>query len=135
MSRRQPAWLDAHAVIAIHRMLVAEFGGSSGMRSAALLESALARPKHRNAYGRPDLAALAAAYAAGIIRNHPFVDGNKRAGFMAAYVFLDRNGAELVAPEVEATAMTLALAAGDVDERAFAVWLRRHLQARRRSAD
>ena len=128
MSRRPPIWLEKQAVIAVHQMLLAAFGGSPGLRDEGLLDSAMARPKNLHAYEKPDLAALAAAYAAGIVGNHPFIDGNKRAGFMAAYVFLDRNELGLTAPETEATAMTLALAAGKLDATAYAAWLRRHLR-------
>ena len=89
-----------------------------------MLDSALARPRQLLAYGRPDLPALAAAYAGGLARNHPFVDGNKRTAFITAYVFLARNGLTLAAPEPDATAMMMALAAGETDEAAFAAWLR-----------
>ena len=94
------------------------------MRDQGLLESALARPVNLRSYGDPDLPALAARYAAGIIRNHPFVDGNKRTGFAAAATFLDRNGLELSASEAEATRMTLGLAAGAITEDEYAAWLR-----------
>lgn len=90
-------------VIAIHERVLADHGGESGIRDRGLLESALAQPLQIHAYGSPDLATLAAAYAAGIIRNHPFVDGNKRVGFMAAYTFLACNGVRLTAMELSAT--------------------------------
>lgn len=105
-------------------MLLAEFGGSPGVRDKGLLDSALARPRNLHAHKKsPDLAALAASYAAGIVRNHPFIDGNKRTGFMAAYIFLDRNGVELTAPEAEATAIIRSLAAREIDESALAAWI------------
>ena len=85
MSRR--VWVNHDVVIAIHERVLADHGGKSGIRDPGLLESALARPQQIHAYGNPDLAAPSAAYTAGIIRNHPFVDGNKRVGFMAGYVF------------------------------------------------
>lgn len=117
-------WLQEAIVLALHERLLAEHGGATGIRDRALLESALARPHHLAAYGDPDLCDLAAAYAYGIVRNHPFVDGNKRVAFMAAYVFLARNSRRLTAPESEATTTTLALAAGEIDDDAFAAWLR-----------
>jgi death on curing protein len=95
-----------------------------GLRDGALLQSALARPQHLAASKDPDLCALAAAYAAGIARNHSFVDANKRMAFMTAYVFLARNGLRLMAPEDQATYRMLALAVGEINEAAFAVWLR-----------
>lgn len=128
MTRRKPTWLEKHVLLAVHQMVLAEFGGSPGLRDEGLLESALARPRNLRGYEAPDLAALGAAYAAGIIANQPFVDGNKRVGFMAAYIFLDRNGYELIAPEAEATTLTQSLAAGEIDESAFAVWLRQHIR-------
>jgi death-on-curing protein len=111
-------------------MLIAEHGGSPGLRDEGLLESALARPVNLLAYGDPDLPAPAAAYAAGIIANHPFVDGNKRSGFAAAATFLDRNGFELTASEVAATRMTLGLAASEVSEDQYAAWLRANITRR-----
>jgi len=108
----------------MHDAQLAEHGGGSGLRDAGLLESALSRPVNRHAYGDPDVFELAGAYAFGIVRNHPFVDGNKRTGFLAAYVFLRLNGQRLVAGEVNATAAVMALASGDMEEAAFAEWLR-----------
>jgi len=128
--RRDPVWLERAAVVAVHQMLLAEFGGMPGLRDEGLLESALDRPRNLHAYDDADTIALAAAYAAGIIRNHPFIDGNKRIGFMAAFIFLDRNGFDLVAPEVDATARTLALAAGELDEAGFTAWLRGNVAPR-----
>ena len=94
------------------------------MRDEGLLDSALARPLNLYSYGEPDLFALAGAYAAGIVQNHPFVDGNKRTGLVAAALFLDRNGMEFLAPEAEAVVMTLGLAAGEIEEAGYAAWLR-----------
>mgnify|MGYP001821618046 FL=1 len=105
-------------------MMIARFGGKDGIREESLLESALARPA--NVYHHDHLAQiteLAAAYAGGIIQNHPFIDGNKRTGFMAAYIFLDLNGSTLIADEVSATAMTLSLAASEIDENDYGSWL------------
>jgi death-on-curing protein len=122
----EPVWVARELVQVLHERLLAEHGGAPGLRDEGLLDSALARPRQIRAYGDPDLCALAAAYAYGLVRNHPFVDGNKRVAFMVAYVFLARNGRRLVAPEVDATAMMMALAAGQTDEKVFAAWLRDH---------
>ncbi|MFZ2445150.1 MAG: type II toxin-antitoxin system death-on-curing family toxin [Syntrophobacteraceae bacterium] len=111
-------------VIAMHGEQVAEHGGSPGIRDAGLLSSALARPRNQAAHAERSVFDLAAAYAFGIIRNHPFVDGNKRTGFLAAYVFLDLNGWELTASEAEAVVAVLALAAGEMDEAGFSDWLK-----------
>ena len=116
-------WLVEGVVIAMHGEQISEHGGSPGIRDAGLLSSTLARPQNQAAYGEPSVFNLAAAYAFGIIRNHPFVDGNKRTGLLAAYVFLDLNGWELVASEVEAVAAVLALATNEMDEAGFASWL------------
>ena len=90
-----PIWLSKAVVLAVHEKLLAEHGGSAGLRDSGLLDSALARPRQLHAYGAPDTCDSATAYAAGIIRNHPFVDGNKRTGFMCAYLFLAENGFRL----------------------------------------
>ena len=120
----EPEWLDTDIVLDIHAEQLASFGGGDGMRDLGLLESALARPLNKFAYGETDLAALAAAYAFGIARNHPFVDGNKRAAFGSMIVFLGLNGIDLdVAPE-NATAIILEVAAGEIDEDGLARWLR-----------
>ena len=105
-------------------MLIAHHGGLPGIRDPSLLDPALARPVNIFNYGDPDLPALAATYAAGIIGNHPFIDGNKRTGFVAAATFLDRNGLELTAAEAQATQITIDLAAGDISEDGYAAWLR-----------
>ena len=125
----EPVWVARELVLVLHERLLAEHGGAPGLRDEGLLDSALARPRQIRAYGKLDLCALAAAYAYGLVRNHPFVDGNKRVAFMVAYVFLARNGRRLVAPEADATAMMMALAAGETDETAFAAWLRDHTRA------
>ena len=122
----EPVWVARELVHVLHERLLAEHGGAPGLRDEGLLDSALARPRQIRAYGDPGLCALAAAYAYGLVRNHPFVDGNKRIAFMVAYVFLARNGRRLVAPEADATALMMALAAGQTDERVFAAWLRDH---------
>ncbi|MBB5518106.1 death-on-curing protein [Amphiplicatus metriothermophilus] len=109
---------------ALHAEQLAEHGGAAGVRDEGLLESALARPENMAAYGEPDLFELAAAYAFGIVKNHPFVDGNKRAGFMAAATFLLLNGWTLTATDKEVVEAMLALAAGEASEEEFALWLK-----------
>ena len=119
----EPFWLAREAVLAIQGELLARFGGLAGIRDEGLLDSALNRPLHLFHYGKPSLFDLAAAYAEGIVKNHPFLDGNKRAGFMAAYTFLGINGQQLEAPEEEAVLQTLALAADAIGAAGFSAWL------------
>ena len=119
----EPFWLTCEIVLAIQSELLARFGGLNGLRDAGLLESALNRPQQLFHYGSPNTFDLAASYAHGIVKNHPFLDGNKRAGFMAAYTFLGINGYRLVAPEEQAVLQTLALAAGELDAGGYAAWL------------
>lgn len=107
----------------MHDRMLAEHGGDGGIRDENLLDSALAKPKNILAYGKPTLFALAAAYACGIIKNHPFVDGNKRTGFLAAYVFLGINGVEFSAVETDVVVQTLAVAGGELNEDGYAKWL------------
>jgi death-on-curing protein len=123
---KEPVWLEVNEVNAIHLTLLSTHGGAEGTRDEGLLEAAVACPQQLFSYGdpEPDICALAAAYTTGVVRNHPFVDGNKRTGFLAAYTFLGVNGLELTASEVEATSMVLALAAGEMEEKVFAQWLR-----------
>ena len=123
-------WVDRHALLLLHDESLATHGGASGVRDEGLLDSALARPLNLVAYGTPDVAELAAAYASGLVRNHAFIDGNKRAGFLAAGMFLHANGYRLVCDPAAATAAVLALAASELDEASFAAWLRQHLQPR-----
>jgi death-on-curing protein len=120
---KEPEGLLRDVVLALHERLLAEFGGPEGVRDESLLDSALGKARNSFAYGSPSLCDLAATYAYGIIRNHPFVDGNKRTGFVAAAVFLEINGRTLVATEAEAVVRTLALAAGELTENGFAEWL------------
>jgi len=122
-------WLPPDVLIAIHEEQLAEHGGAAGLRDEGLFESAIARPRQLASYGNPDVADLAAAYAFGLIRNHPFIDGNKRTGFVAAQLFLRLNGQRINAPHADCVLTTLSLAAGQLDEPALAAWLRRHLQA------
>lgn len=124
--KAEPIWLQRELIIAVHERLIADHGGSSGLRDEGLLESALARPKHQFHYGEPPLAGLAAANAVGIAKNHAFVDGNKRTAFVAAVVFLERNGLHLNASEAEATVAMLRVAEGSMTEKQFTRWLDEH---------
>jgi death on curing protein len=123
-------WIDRGALELLHDESVAEHGGLPGLRDSGLLESALARPQNLAAYGAPDLFELAAAYGVGLAKNHPFVDGNERAAFLAIGLFLVLNGQRLVATQVDATLTMLSVAAGTVDEPALAAWLRQHTAPR-----
>jgi death on curing protein len=131
----KPRWVDRRALILLHDESLADHGGLEGIRSEALLDSALARPENQFAYGDPppDLAALAAAYGIGLARNHPFADGNKRAAFLAVGLFLSLNGLRLVADQVEAIQVMLSVAEGSLDETAFAEWVRAHTEGRPRA--
>jgi death on curing protein len=121
----EPTWIHERDVLAIHDRLLALDGGASGVRDVGLLRSALARPQHLHTYGKhPGSIAMAAAYIAGIVRNHPFVDGNKRTGFLAGILFLELNGCRFTATEASAAQAILSLAAGTLDEPAFVAWLR-----------
>ncbi|MCU0814549.1 MAG: type II toxin-antitoxin system death-on-curing family toxin [Burkholderiaceae bacterium] len=122
--------VDRRALLLLHDESLAEHGGAPGLRDEGLLDSALARPHNLVAYGDPDLAALAAAYGVGLAKNHPFVDGNKRAAFLAVGLFLALNGHRLVASQAEATLTMLAVAAGDLSEDDFAAWIRAHAEPR-----
>ncbi|MCH8183337.1 MAG: type II toxin-antitoxin system death-on-curing family toxin [Proteobacteria bacterium] len=124
----EPLWLDKRIALAMHETLIRDYGGSAGVRDEGLLESALARPQNQLAYGDPTLAEMAAAYAFGIARNHPFVDGNKRTALMAAYAFLRMNGLRLTAPEVEAATVIRDLAAGEIGESELAAWIAANLE-------
>ena len=124
-----PAWIDKRALLLLHKESLAQFGGAGGLRDEGLLDSALARPVNKHTYEDcTDIAALAAAYGFGLARNHPFVDGNKRAAFLAVGVFLALNGQRLTATPVEAIEAVLALAAGKMDEVQFGDWIRRNLR-------
>jgi death-on-curing protein len=122
--KRRPVWIYRETVLILHEQLLAAFGGSSGIRDRGLLESALARPENLFAYGKPDVFDPAASYGAGLVKNHPFVDGNKRIGFAVAVLFLELNGYRFGAGEADATIRTLALAAGDFQEKDYAAWLK-----------
>jgi death-on-curing protein len=121
----EPEWLSKALILAIHDEQLAEHGGGTGVRDDGLLESALARPKNRLAYdANADLPTLAAAYALGLARNHPFVDGNKRTAFVAAELFLDLNGMTVTASDENCVLTMVRLAAGEIEETAYADWLR-----------
>ncbi len=124
----EPIWVRDDVVHAIHRRQLAEHGGGDGVRDEGLLASALARPKNCLAYSDPppDLAALAAAYAYGIARNHPFVDGNKRTAFVVCRTFLKLNGQHVAASQEEKYRVFLRLAEGRLDEDELADWIRGH---------
>jgi death on curing protein len=121
----EPEWLSKALILAIHDEQLAEHGGGTGVRDGGLLESALARPQNRLAYdAKADLPTLAAAYAFGLARNHPFVDGNKRTAFVAAELFLDLNGMTVTASDQDCVLTMVRLAAGEMEEDDFAGWLR-----------
>lgn len=119
----EPVWLDREDCLGIHEMMLSQHGGLSGVRDEGLLLSAIAKPQNHFAYGSRPLTEMAAAYAAGIVLNHPFLDGNKRTGFMVAVTFLELNGLELTASEEAAVQNTVGLASGQVSETHYAGWL------------
>jgi death-on-curing protein len=120
----EPLWLDRGDCLGIHEMMLSQHGGLSGVRDEGLLLSAIAKPQNHFAYGSRSLTEMAAAYAAGIVLNHPFLDGNKRTGFMVAVTFLELNGLELTAGEEAAVQNTVGLASGQVSEAHYADWLK-----------
>lgn len=119
----EPVWIGLEVVLAVHDEQLAEHGGQAGVRDRGLLESALARPQNQFAYGEHALPRLAASYAFGISRNHPFLDGNKRTSLVVAELFPDLNGLELTASDTECVTTFLALAAGDLTEDQLAEWI------------
>ena len=121
---KEPAWVLREVVLMAHEQSLARFGGSAGVRDEGLMDSALGKPQNLFAYGKPNLFELAASYAFGLVKNHPFIDGNKRTGFVVAVTFLECNGWHLEASEVDATVRTLALAAGEMSASAYAEWLK-----------
>lgn len=125
--RKEHVWLDSRIAHAIHERQLAEHGGGIGVRDEGALESALSRPVNRWAYGEDELVALAAAYAFGIARNHPFADGNKRTAWIMARLFLMANGVEIVFDKIEAINTVLALAAGELSEDELADWFRQRV--------
>jgi len=132
VKKAEPLWILERVVLAAHDQLLAAHGGAKGLRDAGALESALARPRQHYAYSSPDLIALAALYTAGLVRNHPFIDGNKRTGFAIGIVFLELNGFDFKAREEDATQAVLALAAGTLDEAEYTTWLRANIKRRGR---
>ena len=121
---KKPVWVLRETVLTLHEQSLAEFGGAAGIRDEGLLDSALDKPENLFAYGKPTIFDLAASYGFGLVKNHPFIDGNKRAGFIVAVVFLDLNGYRFQASEAEAAVRTLALAAGELSKKEFAAWLK-----------
>jgi len=128
---KEPYWFRRSECLALHDMMLAQYGGMAGLRDENMLESALAKPVQLFAYSQPTLAEIAASYAIGIVKNHPFIDGNKRTGFMLAAGFLERNGPYFAAAEADAVIKTLALAAGELDEADYAAWLKTNSRRRR----
>lgn len=127
---KEPSWALREVVLTLHDVLLAEFGGPSGIRDETLLDSALARPEQMFHYEDPDLFTLATAYIYGILKNHPFIDGNKRTAFMTGFVFLARNGKPLNAPEAETTQAILDLTAGTMTEAEFTHWLKNNCESK-----
>jgi death on curing protein len=121
---REPVWLSADLVIAVHDEQLRQFGGPAGLRDQGLLESALGRPLYKHAYESPDLASVTAAYGFGLARNRAFVDGNKRIAFLAMVTLLGLNNIDFVVAESEAVVMMQAIVAGEVDEEGLARWIR-----------
>ena len=125
-------WIETRDVLAIHDRLLALHGGASGVRDRGLLESALARPRQHHAYAdSPDILEMAALCTAGVVRNHPFVDGNKRTGFVIGVLFLELNGFEFKASEEDATQAVTSLAAGTLDESGYRAWLGENVRRKR----
>jgi death-on-curing protein len=121
-------WLSPRDVLAIHDEQLSEHGGAVGLRDAGLLESALARPMNHASYGEPDIAELAALYALGIVRNHPFIDGNKRTSYVMLETFLELNGAVFPVSDAEAVVTMLRLAAGELTDDEFIAWVRANMR-------
>jgi death-on-curing protein len=133
VKRKEPLWIEERDALAIHDRLLALHGGATGLRDQGLLESALARPRQHHAYaGTSHIVALAALYTASIVRNHPFVDGNKRTGFVIGVLFLELHGFDFKASEEDATQAVMALAAGTLDEAGYGAWLLANAKRRAR---
>ena len=130
--RKEPLWIEERDVLAIHDRLLALHGGATGVRDRDLLESALARPRQHHSYAKTsDVVEMAALYTAGIVRNHPFIEGNKRTGFVIDVLFLELHGFDFTASEADATQAVMALASGTLDEAAFTAWLRENAKPKR----
>jgi death on curing protein len=124
---KEPVWIDERDALALHDRLLALHGGAVGLRDDGLLKSALARPQQHFAYAAsPDIVDMAAAYTWGIVRNHPFLDGNKRTGFVVGILFLELNGYRFNASEGDTAQMVLQLASGNLDEAGYIAFLRAH---------
>ena len=119
----EPYWFERAECLALHNFLIAQYGGMAGIRDENLLESALSKPRNLFAYEQPTMADVAASYADGVVKNHPFLDGNKRTGFILAAAFLERSGYRFSASEAEVVVQTLGLAAGEVSEAEYGAWL------------
>lgn len=130
VQRQDWVWFESALIHAFHDEQLAEHGGGAGLRDPNLLESALARPQQLAHYGSPDAADLAASYGYGISRNPPFIDGNKRTGFVALALFLALNGYDLSATDADCVLTMLSVASGELEESAFAEWVRSHSQPR-----
>lgn len=128
---KEPVWIDERDALALHDRLLALHGGAVGLRDDGLLKSALARPQQHFAYAEPpDIVDMAAAYTGGVVRNHPFIDGNKRTGFVVGVLFLELNGYRFNASEEDAAQMVLELASGNLDEAGYIAFLRAHASLR-----
>ena len=131
-TKKEPLWIEERDVLAIHDRLLAVHGGAPGLRDRGLLQSALARPRQHHAYAASrDIVAMAALYTVGIVGNHPFVDGNKRTGFVIGVLFLELHGVDFKAREKDATQAVWDLAAGTLDEAGYAKWLRTNVRRKR----
>ena len=132
MKEKEPLWIEERDVVAIHDRLLALHDGATGLGDRGLLESALARPRQHHAYAdSSDVVEMAALYTAGIVRNHPFVDGNKRTGFVIGVLFLELHAFDFKASEADATQAVMAVAAGTLDERGYTAWLQENVKRRR----
>jgi death on curing protein len=130
---KEPVWIDERDALVLHDRLLVLHGGAAGVRDKGLLKSALARPQQQLAYAEsPDIIDMAAAYTSGIIRNHPFIDGNKRTGFVVGILFLELNGYRFTASEEDAAQTVLELAAGRLDEAGYSSFLRGHVVRRKK---
>ncbi len=119
----EPEWILKETILGFHAQSLNDHGGTTGIRDEGLLDSALGKPQNQFAYGHPNIFDLAASYAYGLVKNHPFLDGNKRTGFVAAVLMLELNGWHFHGAEADAAIRTLALAAGEMSESAYAAWL------------
>jgi death-on-curing protein len=133
VKRKEPLWIEERDALAIHDRLLALDGGATGLRDQGLLESGLARVRQHYVYAAaPNIVDMAALYTTGIVQNHPFVDGNKRTGFVIGVLFLELNGFEFRASEADSTQMVLALAAGKLNETSYAAWMRANVKRQRK---